>query len=55
VLFGAPFLLRTHIFVGMGGITLISIPFLSYAGTTLNGAEAIMVNMSEGWIQSIIG
>jgi phosphate transport system substrate-binding protein len=27
-------------FVGMGGITLISIPFLSYAGTTLNGAGA---------------
>ena len=27
-------------FVGMGGITLISIPLLSYAGTTLNGAGA---------------
>ena len=27
-------------FVGMGGITLVSIPLLSYAGTTLNGAGA---------------
>jgi hypothetical protein len=29
-----------QIFAGMGGITLISIPFLSYAATTLNGAGA---------------
>lgn len=29
-----------QIFVGLGGITLISIPFLSYAGTALNGAGA---------------
>jgi phosphate transport system substrate-binding protein len=27
-------------FVGMGGVSLISVPFLSYAGTTLNGAGA---------------
>jgi phosphate transport system substrate-binding protein len=27
-------------FVGMGGVALISVPFLSYAGTTLNGAGA---------------
>jgi phosphate transport system substrate-binding protein len=29
-----------QIFIGLGGITLISIPFLSYAGTTLNAAGA---------------
>ena len=29
-----------HFFVGMSGITLVSIPVLSYAGTTLNGAGA---------------
>jgi len=29
-----------QIFVGMGGIALVSIPILSYAGTTLNGAGA---------------
>ncbi len=29
-----------QIFVGMSGVALISVPFLSYAGTTLNGAGA---------------
>ena len=29
-----------HFFVGVSGITLVSIPVLSYAGTTLNGAGA---------------
>ena len=29
-----------HFFVGMSGVALISVPVLSYAGTTLNGAGA---------------
>ena len=41
-----------QIFIGMGGITLISIPLFSYASTTLNGAGATFpAPIYQRWFQ----